>query len=119
MKIKILNRRKDPDALLKTLTWLAVAGWLLMLVAFFLIDQAKPEFMTFFNRMAGVTVAPHWDQTLAVYILALMILGTLISIYGIIINTTRQKRKFDSYRFSLISLAVVSVLGIFYIYGKI
>lgn len=105
-------RRKGPDLWSRSLRYLALAGWLLLVGAFFILEQAKPKIETFFERVYDIRLHQQWDMDLARYILWLMILGLLLSIVGLVINAKRNRRRTDQWRLSLIFLGIISVAGI-------
>ncbi len=105
-------RRKGPDLWSRSLRYLALAGWTLLVSAFFILDRAKPKVETFFERVYDIRLHQRWDMELARYILWLMVLGLLLSIVGLIINAHRNRRRTDQWRLSLIFLGVISLSGI-------
>ena len=115
MKDGILQKRKGPDILMRSLTWLAVLGWFLMYVVLMVLNKAKPKSESSFDRINGAEVLiPPWNPVLIQYIFYLMIAGLCISIIGMILNIKRHRRKKDKYRMSLIVLGVISLLGIIF-----
>ncbi len=109
------EKRKRPDILMRLLTWLAVIGWFLMYVVLMLVHKAKPKVESSFDRVDGMeSPLSVWNPDLIRYIFYMMIAGLIISIIGIILNVMRHRRKKDKYRISLISLGVISLLGIIF-----
>ena len=113
---KRVERRSGGDALMKVMLWLGLTGWLLMLVALFVLDEAKPKHME--NMMGGVDSRTSyfsfgWNDELLSYVFILMVLGFFASIMGLIINNMRHRRRHDSYRVHLIFLLIMSTIGIF------
>lgn len=106
-------RRKGPDLWSRSLRYLALTGWLLLVSAFFILDYAKPKVETFFERVYDIRLQQQWDMDLARYILWLMILGLFLSIVGLIINAKRNRRRTDQWRLSLIFLGIISLAGMF------
>ena len=47
---KNVDRRAGTDSWIKAITWLGVAGWFLMFIALLIIEKAKPQMETFFDR---------------------------------------------------------------------
>lgn len=105
-------RRKGPDLWVRSLRYLALAGWILLVCAFLVLARAKPQVETFFERLYNIQLQQQWDMELARYILYLMVFGLAISFLGLIINARRIRRRTDEWRFSLIFLGVISLTGI-------
>ena len=106
------DRRKGPDLLIKTLRWLGIFGWFVMIAALYIIDMAKPEEENMFTRKLDVSVRKTWDPELIQYLFYLLIFGLCISVIGIVINSRRHHRKDDRFRYILITLGVISFFGI-------
>ncbi len=106
-------RRKGPDLWCRSLRYLALLGWLLLVSALFILDYAKPKIETFFERVYDIHLHQQWDMNLARNILWLMVLGLLLSVVGLVINAKRNRRRTDQWRLSLIFLGVLSSAGIF------
>ncbi len=104
------SRRRDP--LLLALAWLSVAGWLILLAALFVLAEARPPRMTFFERWFDLRLRTTWNLELARYIFYLMLLGLGTSLTGLAINSRRLRRRGDEWRVSLILVAVISLLGL-------
>ena len=106
------ERRKGPDLLVKLLGWLAIVGWFLMFMVLFIIDRAKPEYENMFTKAANIKVRTSWNQELINYLFYLMIFGLCMSIIGLVINSRRHHRAKDRFRYTLIILGIISLLGI-------
>ena len=106
------DRRKGPDLWNKTLRWLGVFGWFVMIVALYIIDKAKPEEENMFTKTANISVRTTWDQELIRYLFFLFIFGFCISAIGLVINSRRHHRKDDRFRYILIILGIISAFGI-------
>lgn len=104
-------RRKGPDPWSRSLRYLALTGWLLLVCAIFILDSAKPEVETFFERVYDIRLHQQWDMDLAQYLLWLMTLGLLLSIVGLVINARRIRRSTDQWRLSLVFLGIISLAG--------
>jgi hypothetical protein len=106
------ERRKGPDLLFRSLRYLALAGWLLMVVALIVLDRAKPQMVTFFDRFYGIRPRTWWDGKLAGYLPPLLWAGLGLGIIGLIANTLRHRRRNDEWRISLWLLLLVSLTGL-------
>lgn len=106
------ERRSGPDLWVRILGWLGVFGWLLMFVALFIIDRAKPQNEFIFSRTANAKLRATWNQELTGYLFYLMIFGLCVSIIGSVINARRLHREDDRFRLTLILLGIISIFGI-------
>ncbi|HGY54758.1 MAG TPA: hypothetical protein ENK44_03560 [Caldithrix abyssi] len=110
------DRRTGPDKVLKTMRWLGVFGWILVIVVFILFEISRPVITTFIDRWNNkVIVQPEWDKATAHVLLFIMYLGLTVSSIGIWLNTKRLKRKTDFYRIHFFFLGFFMFLGILYI----
>jgi len=107
-----VERRRGPDVIMQSLTWIAAAGWFLLFLALILFDRAKPETTNFFDRFLGREVpATGWNEQLTAVLFGIMIIGFCLGGIGLYLNSKRMRRKDDTYRISLIILAVISLCG--------
>ena len=106
------DRRRGPDLWVKTLRWLGVFSWFVMIAALFIIDRARPEEENMFTKAANVSVRTTWNMELFHYLFYLMIFGLCISVIGIVINSRRHHRADDRFRYILIILGIISAFGI-------
>ena len=106
------ERRKGWNAWDLAIRWLAGGGWLALFAALFLLDRARPQTETFFDRINKVPLRHAWNLALARYILYAMILGLVLSLAGIAINLGHYRRKEDELRLSLILIALIALAGI-------
>jgi hypothetical protein len=96
---------------------LGVVGWFLMLIALFVIDKAKPQQLEFLVNNIDArsrSVQLGWNDELLYYVFVLMVVGFLISILGLYLNSMRKRRRNDSYRVHLVFLLIISTIGILY-----
>ncbi len=110
------DRRKGPDTLTKSIRWVAVGGWILLVLAMIFIDYAKPDFVTVLDDTAGVprNMSTTWNFTLARMIFYMMIAGFVFGLYGFFVNMYRSRRRNDRYRLNLLALASISLFGAVY-----
>ena len=110
--VKYKDERKGPDIWIRTISFLGVAGWLVLLAAMIIAEQARPEPQTVTTRFHNIAVRTSWDKELATYIFFLMIAGVCMSVTGLLINARRLRRKYDQLRINLILMLVISLSGI-------
>ncbi len=111
------ERRRGADALISVMRVLGVSGWLLMFSALALFERARPEesFIDpeLFRRLGiPVVLRQYWDLELVRYIFYLMIMGLVLSLAGLWLNSRRRRRRDDHYRIYLLSLGLISLAGI-------
>ncbi len=115
---RIKDRRRGPDKLIKSIRWLAIAGWINFSISLILFDEAKPDFETFFDRLFHIQMRYHWNQTYAFLSLMWFLLCIVLSIVGLWINKKRHRRRNDEYRLNLIVLGLISLIGTgFYLFS--
>jgi hypothetical protein len=105
---KINNRRIGPDTVIKAIKGIAGFSWILVIIIFIVFSIAKPGFKV---KMIGGS-GGGFNESILKYAFYLMIFQALLCSLGIIINTTRLKRKSDKLYISLIILGGLSILGI-------
>ena len=106
------DRRKGPDLLTKILYLFSGLGWLFIIIVLILLEKAKPQFETFFDRFYHLHLQTTWDYHLARHIYHIMIAGLVISGIGLVVGFNRYRRKDDVQDIFLIFCAVISVIGI-------
>ena len=112
MSNKINERRKGPDFWIRFLKTLAVFSWIFMLIVLIILEKAKPQFETFFDRFYHLKLRTTWDYALAEHIYHIMFAGVLISAVGLAISFKRYRRKEDMYPVSLMLIGLFSLVGI-------
>lgn len=111
-----IDKRRGPDFWVKSLTWFGLIGWFIIVLGLAVIDQAKPKTETFLDKHHSIEIKEQlfWNHDLTLLFFFLMILGLVISGGGLLVNSTRMKRKGDEYRLSLILVAIISIAGMFF-----
>ena len=115
MSLRLSNRRKRQDTILRLLAWsnfIAVAS---LFVAIFVVAAAKPKRTNFLDHFFGVQrLNPAWDMNLVGYIGGLLVLSLVASLAGIYFNTKRLKRKGDHINATLVLSLIVSIISLFF-----
>lgn len=113
------ERRKGPDNIIKITNYLSIAALILMLPPLIIIERARPEMESLFDRWFRVTVQAGWDLELlagsVIYIVAVF----LLSAVGMYLNTTRLRRKSDRLRYGLMIPLAFSVFGGLYVFLRL
>ncbi len=107
-----LERRRGPDPLARSLRWIAAAGWAVLCAALLVLDRAKPEVETFFERYYKISLRSTWDMELARVLFYLMLAGLCLSLGGLALNALRHRRAEDEWRLNLVVIALISLGGI-------
>ena len=106
------DRRKGPDLWIRILKVLGVVSWFFMLLFLILLEIAKPEFESFFDRFYHLNLRTTWDLEVAQHLYQLMFIGLGISIIGLLIGSQRYRRKTDKPPSALILIGVISIAGV-------
>lgn len=106
------NKRRGPDIWVKLIRWFGVSAWVLMVVVVILMDKARPQLATFFDRILNLDLRTTWDLKLLRSALLLMIVLFYLCVIGLVINAKRHRRKSDRYNRSLIGIGILAALGI-------
>jgi len=108
---KIPEKRKGPDLLLKAIKVLSFVAWLLMLVVILLVEKAKPEPETFFDRWMDLSTQQGWNLDLYHSAFLLMLSVMSLAFLGLVFNSVRRRRKTDSWRVNLILVFIMALVG--------
>ncbi len=111
-KKKSYNRRTGPDLWVKLRRIFAIIIWPVLFITLLLLDFAKPQVETFFDRLYNINIRNSWNTEFTTYIFFLMIVGLFSSILGLVISAKRNRRRSDKYPFSFIFMAILSLIGI-------
>ena len=106
------DRRKGPDFWIRTMQIIQIVSWLLIVPVLIFIQKARPSLATVLDTIFDVTRTQTWDVNALGVIIVLLTLMLFLSIFGLIINFSRKKRKTDKIRFSFILLSIASIIGI-------
>jgi len=109
------NIRRGGDSLIKSKKMLIAFSWAIAFIAFIMLSLAKPRLGTMFDRFYNtMNFTSGWDKEFLNYLFYALIPLSIISIIGLIINSLRHKRKYDTYSKSFIIFGIVSIIGIIY-----
>ena len=105
------NKRRGPDFIVKCIQGSALVSWIIIFVILIVFSMAKPRFQGF-GRNFAVVGGGGWDTALVGSIFYILIFQLVLCIVGLVISTTRMRRKSDRYNKSLIIMGILSVIGI-------
>ncbi len=115
MSLRLSNRRKRQDLILRLLAWsnfIAVASLCLAVV---FVAAAKPKRMNFLDHFYGVKrLNPMWNMELVGYIGGLLVISLIASLAGIYFNSKRLKRKGDHINATLVLSLIASAISLFF-----
>nr|WP_320050345.1 hypothetical protein [uncultured Desulfuromonas sp.] len=109
------DRRVGPDLWVQSLRWFALGGWVLIVASVMGISFAKPQTVTFFERVNNVPVRHEWDYQLMSYVLWILFAALFSGLVGLVINITRRRRKHDVFYFSLVASTLVAAIGFIWV----
>ena len=107
-----VDRRKRPDCVVRSVTVVAVLGWLGAITALVLLDRARPAEADLFTRLLDITIESSWNTSMLRWSLTLILASFVATSVGFILNATRKKRKTDKYSKLLITLGALSIVFI-------
>lgn len=108
------DRRNGPDFLVYWIRISSFIVWLLIGLYMVIADFARPEEVTFFDRILDVSRRSAWDENLMMIAFIVALILFFFSLLSLIINTKRLKRKTDRISISLIVSLIVSILSILF-----
>jgi len=111
-----VDRRKGPDFLSKSVKWLTGIGWILLFAGMNLFHFGRPKVLTGFQESQLDKNIDKWDPVISPVFVTVMFLILYVSGTGLYVNKKRHRRKNDKYYISLLSLIVMSIMGLTYFY---
>lgn len=112
----VSEKRTGPDVLVKWIKISSYLVWLFIAVFIFLTDLAKPQQLTFFDRLLDISIRTTWDNQLLLVAFITAIILFILSFFSLVVNLKRLKRKSDHISLSLIiSLILSSIFIVIYL----
>ncbi len=109
--VKIKNRRRGPDTLIKVISFTSIITWILIVAIFIIVSIAKPPPGSYMGQSA---FSKSWDAEMVQYAFYLMFPILIICAIGLLVNSTRHQRKTDTYNKTLMISFFASLVGIIY-----
>ena len=106
------ERRKKADWIVRMAAIFSILSWVVAFTVWIFIDQASPEKGHMFTSAYNVAVREHWDETFLPLAFGLLIAALLLCIMAFFFNKLRMRRKTDKYRKSIITIGVITIVGI-------
>jgi len=110
-RAQIFDRRCGRDIWSKVLIGLNVSVWLLVIGFLIVIEMAKPQYETFFDRFYRLGLRTEWDFEAFFYLYYLIAAGLVISTTGFCLSSVRARRKTDHSCTPFLILWVLSFAG--------
>lgn len=107
-------RRTGDDGTMRTMYFLVLGGWFVLLIAFVLYFLAAAPAGGDFYRDSGARIGVLEGGSTMFYALVLLVLLMAFSIWGFFINLRRNRRKSDRFHVSFIIQGILAAVGIFY-----
>jgi len=112
------ERRSRQDFWSVALLCLSLSAWGLIAGFLVVIERAKPQYETFFDRFYQLELRTTWDLDVFNYLYYLIAAGLIISTAGFFLSLVRARRKTDGRGVSFlimwcISFAALAALRIF------
>ena len=117
MSLRLANRRKQPDKILRLLAWANATAVISLFLSICLIAIAKPKRMNFLDHFYSVQrLNPAWNMDLVGSIGVMFLLSFLASCFGLFLNRKRMQRKGDHIHATLVLCLIASAVSlIFYL----
>jgi len=104
------NRRRGPDFVIKMINWLSAASWVILIIVFFSLIMTNPTSKGLsVSRPALKASSTAWLSNI-LYILFIFLI--LLSVFGIIFNMSRMKRKTDKLRLTFFFSGILAIIGL-------
>ena len=104
------NRRRGPDFVISVINWISVVIWIIIAVVVVMLIIMKPTSSGMQLSRPALQSASSKAFSGAIFIF--LVIQLILSIAGIIFNTTRLKRKTDTIRLTLIFSGIFAVIGL-------
>lgn len=111
-ELQIPKRRRGPDFLIRFVQWVGGLSWLVLLTAMVILEKAQPQEIPYFSRLMHQEYRTWWDLELAQYFFYIMVFLLLLSLFTLLINSRRLKRKYDKLNISVVIIGLISLIGI-------
>ncbi|MCL1987334.1 MAG: hypothetical protein FWG64_05115 [Firmicutes bacterium] len=107
------ERRKQADLVTRLATILAIVSWLIIIVAFVLIDTASPVQENLLTRLfAEDGVRTVWDINFIRATIVLLVISFIVCVAAFLFNKMRMRRKTDHYKKSIIISGFINLIAI-------
>ena len=107
---KYVERRKKQDWVVRSVSVIAVIGWILAFIALLFLDRASPLQENFITRFLSVNVVSFWNTSLLRSAFAAILASFIACVVGFVLNASRHRRKSDRFNKLLIAIGVASTV---------
>jgi len=105
-------RRRGPDRVINTVNYLVLITWLVFFVAFLMVTFAKTPTDALVFRSVGTRTGVHAGSMIKWISIIFMLAQLVLSVVGLVMQSSRMKRKSDKYSKSLIAFVMIAILGL-------
>ena len=108
---KPVERRRRKDWVVRSVSVIALFGWLLAIMSLITVRIAQPRGDDYFTRVYGSSIIGFWNTPMLRVSFLALLLSFMSCLIGMIANMMRHRRKSDRFNKSVITLAILSLLG--------
>ncbi|KWT92065.1 hypothetical protein [Candidatus Magnetominusculus xianensis] len=113
----MIDRRKGPDKIVKSIKWAITSCWLMLFVVWSYVYYARPEQATIFDPHGIYNKArSYWDISMLKKAFIAINVLLLISLIGLAVSTLRHNRSTDKVPTTLVIMLAMSIIGMAIIY---
>jgi len=109
------ERRKAHDAWYYLARVLAIAGWVIFIIALIISFYAAPDDDYGLLRYHGIAIRKFWLTPLTGYLYIMLWFSALSSYIYLILERYRRRRKTDSKHFNVALLLLITIAWVVYI----
>ena len=104
-----VDRRRRKDWVVRSVTVIAVLGWICAITALFLMDRASPpKRYELVAAIHGGTAVGYWNTALLRWAFVATLASFVVCVIGFVANVTRHRRKTDRFNKLLITIGIIS-----------
>ncbi|GAC12963.1 hypothetical protein [Aliiglaciecola lipolytica] len=112
------NRRITPrshDKFYQIVLALNIVAWLIFVASLIVFHYARPELISGVQEYWGVTGREDWSMSLSIYLILLLGLCTVMSIFVLFMRRFRTRRQNDYFGINVVILLAISITVLIWI----
>jgi hypothetical protein len=106
------HHRHGPDRILRAVTWVILASWVLCLTVFLLIAFIRAPYSGFVYEDMRIRFMEGEGLSMMDVVLMLMTVQMILGITGLVIQARRMRRTTDHYSVALLLFTLASFAGL-------
>ncbi|MER2493989.1 hypothetical protein [Catenovulum sediminis] len=112
-----IERRKGSDALIKVIRLTNLLAWLSFILAMIWFRLARPEKVPGYAKYKKIedTYRDVWLQDWTDLLFIQLVICSVITVFAMVLNLRRLKRKSDHFHYNLILLLLVCIAAVLYL----